>query len=265
MMNLSYLLIPKEYSLFENIFSHDKSKENVNKVKNDINVNTNQHRFLEKGNKLISVSNLNVHQKKLLLKLEESIDNFLYRNKVKNLIRKIKSNYIIQSSAIFPNLFLEVISSKKNKRYKLVYEPILKQNVVFLPKKSYRNKRKLKFVIKNIKDEIFIEPIYKIEYKDSTIYNILDLQKIDEKEYEDEKNFKIFLSEYIKNNKKEREEDHASIRGKMDKKVENTNKNKDKIKEKIIGTKVISILKKKTIKRIKTGRKISFGSVEFSY
>ena len=51
MMNLSYLLIPKEYSLFENIFSHDKSKENVNKVKNDINVNTNQHRFLEKRNK----------------------------------------------------------------------------------------------------------------------------------------------------------------------------------------------------------------------
>ena len=119
-MNLSYLLIPKEYSLFENIFAHDKSKENVNKVKNDININTNQNRFLEKRNKLISVSNLNVHQKKLLLKLEETIDNFLYRNKVKNLIRKIKSNYIIQSSAIFPNLFLEVISSKKNKRYNLV-------------------------------------------------------------------------------------------------------------------------------------------------
>ena len=118
-------------------------------------------------------------------------------------------------------------------------------------------------MIKNIKDEIFIEPIYKIEYKDSTIYNILDLQKIEEKEYEDEKNFKIFLSEYIKNNKKEREGEHASSRGKMDTKVKNTNK--DKIKEKIIDTKVISILKKRTIKRIKTGRKISFGSVEFSY
>ena len=156
MMNLSYLLIPKKYSLFENIFAHDKCKENANKVKNDIKVNTNQNRVLEKRNKLISISNLNEHQKKLILKLEELIDNFLYRNKVKNLIRKIKSNYIIQSSAIFPNLFLEVISTTKNKRYKVVYEPILKQNIVFLPKKSFRNKRKLKFVIKNIKDEIFI-------------------------------------------------------------------------------------------------------------
>ena len=135
MINLSYLLIPKEYSLFENIFAHDKSKENVNKVKNDINENTNQNRFLEKRNNLVSVSNLNAHQKKLLLKLEESIDNFLYRNKAKNLIRKIKSNYIIQSTAIFPNLFLEVISSKKNKRYKLVYEPI--------PKCCFSSKKKL--------------------------------------------------------------------------------------------------------------------------
>ena len=261
MMNLSYLLIPKEYSLFENIFSHDKSKENVNKVKNDINVNTNQHRFLEKRNKLIRVSNLNVHQKKLLLKLEESIDNFLYRNKVKNLIRKIKSNYIIQSSAIFPNLFLEVISSKKNKRYKLVYEPILKQNVIFLPKKSYRNKRKLKFVIKNIKNEILIEPLYQIEYKNGSIFNILDLQKIDEKESENEKDFKLFLNENFKNNKKESQKPNAITKSKSDDEVTN----KDKIKEKISLPKITSILKKKPRNRIKNGRKISFGSVEFSY
>ena len=263
MLSLSYLLIPKEYSLFEKIFAHDKSKENANKVKNDVNVNINQNRFLEKRNKFISVSSLNEHQKKLILKLEESIDNFLYRKNVKNLIRKIKSNYIIQSSAIFPNLFLEVISASKNKRYKVVYEPILKQNVVFLPKKSYRNKRKLKFVIKNIKDEIFIEPIYKIEYKDSIIYNILDLQKVEEKEYEDETNFKLFLNEYIKNGKKEKKEKYSNSRVKIDAKVKN--KNKDKIKEKNISSKANSILKKKSIKRIKTGRKISFGSVEFSY
>ena len=263
MLSLSYLLIPKEYSLFENLFAHDKSKESINKAKNDIDVNINQNELLEKRNKSISLSNLNEHQKKLILKLEESIDNFLYRRKVKNLIKKIKSNYIIQSSAFFPDLFLEVIGSKRNRRYKLVYEPILKQNVVFLPKNIIRNKRKLKFVIKNIKEEIFIEPIYKIEYKDNSTHNILDLQNIEEKEYEDQRNFKIFLNEYIKNIKKERKEKYVSIRGKMDGKVKN--KNNDKIKEKILSPKANSILKKKSIKRIKTGRKISFGSVEFSY
>ena len=59
------------------------------------------------------------------------------------------------------------------------------------------------------------------------------------------------MSEYIKNNKKEREEKHESNRGKMDAKVKNTNKNKDKIKEKIIGSKIISILKKKINKKDK--------------
>jgi len=263
MLNLSYLLIPKEYSLFEYIFAHDKTKESLNKESNDINVNIEPNRSLEKRDKSINVSNLNEHQKSLILKLEETMDNFLFRKKVKNLIRKIKSNYIIKSSAFFPNLFLEIIGDKRNKRYNLVYEPILKQNVIFLPKKSIRNKRKLKFEIKNIKNEMFIEPIYEIEYKDNTIYNILDLQKIDEKEYQDERNFKIFLNKYIKNNKKEREEKQASNRVKLDEKVKN--KNKDKIKEKILSSKCNSILKKKSIKRIKTGRKISFGNVEFSY
>jgi len=263
MLNLSYLLIPKEYSLFEFIFAHDKRKESLNKENNDINVNKEPNSSLEKRDKSISVSNLNEHQKSLILKLEETMDNFLFRKKVKNLIKKIKSNYIIRSSAFFPNLFLEIIGDKRNKRYNLVYEPILKQNVIFLPKKSIRNKRKLKFEIKNIKNEMFIEPIYEIEYKDNTIYNILDLQKIDEKEYEDERNFRFFLNEYIKNNKKEKEEKHVSLHTKMDGKVKN--KNKDKIKEKILSPKANSILKKKSIKRIKTGRKISFGNVEFSY
>ena len=71
------------------------------------------------------------------------------------------------------------------------------------------------------------------------------------------------MNKYIKNNKKEREEKQASNRVKLDEKVKN--KNKDKIKEKILSSKCNSILKKKSIKRIKPGRKISFGNVEFSY
>ena len=48
MLNLSYLLIPKEYSLFENLFTHDKTKESINKAKNDIDVNINQNELLER-------------------------------------------------------------------------------------------------------------------------------------------------------------------------------------------------------------------------
>jgi len=262
MLNLSYLLIPKEYSLFEYLFAYDKSKENLVKENKDINVNKIYNKLSEKSGKSnINLSNIKKSQKKLILKLEESIDNFLYRKRVQNLIKKTKSNYIIQSSSFFPDLFLEVISAKKNKKYKLVYEPILKQHLAFLPKKSYRNKRKLKFVIKNIKNEILIEPLYQIEYKNGSIFNILDLQKIDEKESENEKDFKLFLNENFKNNKKESQKPNAITKSKSDDEVTN----KDKIKEKISLPKITSILKKKPRNRIKNGRKISFGSVEFSY
>jgi len=263
MINLSYLLIPKEYSLFEYIFSTDESnKENIDKENRDINVNIFRNKLSEKfGKSSINISKINEPQKKLILKLEESFDNFLYRKKVKNLIRKIKSNYIIQSSAFFPNLFLEVIGAKKNKRYELTYEPILKQNVAFLPKKCIRNKRKLKFLIKNMRDEIFIEPLYQIEYKNGSIFNILDLQKIDEKEYKNERDFKMFLNEYFKNNKKEEKEPKSITKSKSDDEVTN----KDKVKDKIVFPKITSILKKKPKNRVKNGRKISFGSVEYSY
>ena len=264
-MSLSYLLIPKEYSLFEYIFAHDESKESINK---DINVNITQNSILEKREKPINESNLNEHQKNLILKLEKSIDNFLYRKKVKNLIRKIKSNYMIQSSAFFPNLYLEVISSKKNKRYKLTYDPILEQNVAFLPRKSNQNKRKLKFVIKNIKNEIFIEPIYQTEYKNGSIFNILDLQKIEEKEYENERDFKIFLSEClkIKNNKKEEMKEDRKAKNIISDYESNDEViiNK-KSKDKALLPKITSILKERPKKRIKNGRKVSFGNVEFSY
>ena len=38
---------------------------------------------------------LNEKQKKLILKLENVIDNYLYRKKVKNLIKELKDNYMI--------------------------------------------------------------------------------------------------------------------------------------------------------------------------
>lgn len=271
MMNLSYLFIPKEFSFLEYIFSYIISEEKIDKEIKNLNIKIKHKNLSEQKDKSnIKISDFNEHQKKLILKLEASIDNFIFRKKVKNLIRKTKSNYMIQTSALFPNLYLKVINAKKNKRYNLVYEPILKQNVVFIPKTSNRNKNKLKFVIESRKDEIFIDPIYQIEYKDGSIFNVLDLQKIDEKEYEDERNFKIFLNEYLRENKKKESEEELSLSklGKLNDEVKCNKpefRNKHKIKDKTLSLKSISILKKKSEKRIKTGRKISFGSVEFSY
>ena len=116
----------------------------------------------------------------------------------------MKENYEIVCTANIPNLSLNLFSSKKKKikQIKLKYEPILKQNVVFLPRKIYRNKNKLKFNFVNSKNEIFIEPKYKTENEDGSFVNVIDLREIKEKEFKNYEDFENFLKEF-RNNKKE--------------------------------------------------------------
>ena len=116
----------------------------------------------------------------------------------------LKDNYEIVCSANIPNLNINIYSSKKKKikQLKLKFEPILKQNAVFLPRKIYRNKKKLKFNFVNAKKEIFIEPKYKTENEEGSFVNVIDLRELKEKEYKNDKNFEIFLKEF-RNKKKE--------------------------------------------------------------
>jgi hypothetical protein len=168
---------------------------------------------------------------------------------------------MIVCTANIPNLYLNIIRNKKVKQYKLVYEPILKQNVAFLPRKIYRNKKKLKFVICNIKKEIFIEPQYQTEYEDGSFVNILDLSEIKEKEYKNEEDFNNFLKNYLANNKKEiikkeddtDEEDNAIHVIKVNKKEDLENKIVIKVnkKEDNLETKV-GKKKKSMHKRLKS-------------
>ena len=184
------------------------------------------------------------------------------------------------------------IRNKKVKQYKLIYEPILKQNVAFLPRKVYRNKKQLKFIFANLKKEIFFEPQYKTEYEDGSFINVLDLQEIKEKEDENEENFNQFLKEYFKKNKKEDKKEDKKKEEKKEDFNSDLKNNKLSIKKKVksggnikVNKKVIknrtsvsllknkdkslftvnSILKERSTQRIKNGRKISFGSVQFSY
>ena len=235
-----------------------------------------------------------------------------------------KDNYMIVCSANIPNLYLNIIrSNKKVKQYKLTYDPILKLNVAFLPRKVYRNKKQLKFIFANLKKEIFFEPLYKTEYEDGGFINVLDLQEIKEKENNDEENFQNFLKDYYKNknnidNKINKEnKDNKDNKDNEDNKDNNLQKikvtlkenakkkdikennisvffdNKITIKKKVksgnhlkVNKKVKkvrtstslkmknknnsdislnSILKERSTQRVKSGRKISFGSVQFSY
>lgn len=300
-----------DFSIFKSFFSGKDKKEDEPKAKNNKKIKEKKvlTRHLTYTNNIYS---LNRKQKNLVLKLEKVIDNFLYRKKVKNLIQKLKENYMIVCSANIQNLYLNIIRTKKVKQYKFVYEPILKQNVVFLPRKVYRNKKKLKFIIANIKKEIFLEPIYQTEYENNSFVNVLDLQDIKEKEDKNEEDFQNFLKSYYKNkdDKTNKNNDKCEEKVKQNRinviKTQDNNKKKKyennmkansniltkskiskhsrmksdfdfnsaikkKISHSLLKTKdnslfkINPILKERSTQRIKSGRKISFGSVQFSY
>jgi len=221
MVDLSHLFSLADFSLIDFIFGENKTKNK--KIQKEGNLND-EKSVKNKNNKNI-INKLSEKEKKLLLKLEIEVDNFLYRKKVKELIQKIKENYKIVCSANIPNLSLNIIGSKNSKQYKLEYEPILKQNIVLLPRKKYRNKKKLKFNFINSKKEIFIEPQYKTENDEGSFINVLDLREIKEKEY---KNFEDFQN-FLKSLKLEKNK----INIKIDKKDEKEESLFNKIKQSI--------------------------------
>ena len=221
MVDLSHLFSLADFSLIDFIFGENKTKNK--KIQKEGNLND-EKSVKNKNNKNI-INKLSEKEKKLLIKLEIEVDNFLYRKKVKELIQKIKENYKIVCSANIPNLSLNIIGSKNSKQYKLEYEPILKQNIVLLPRKKYRNKKKLKFNFINSKKEIFIEPQYKTENDEGSFINVLDLREIKEKEY---KNFEDFQN-FLKSLKLEKNK----INIKIDKKDEKEESLFNKIKQSI--------------------------------
>ena len=204
MVDLSYLFSFADFSLTDFIFGDNKNKKKNNKKSESNKTKEKTDSIKKNNNNNNSFKNkFSDKEKKLILKLEIEIDNFLYRIKVKKLIQKLKDNYEIICSANIPNLFINIYSSnkKKIKQYKLSYEPLLKQNIVFLPRKIYRNKNKIKFNFVNSKKEIFIEPKYKTENENGSFVNIIDIREIKEKEFKNYEDFEIFLKEF-RNKKK---------------------------------------------------------------
>ena len=321
MVDFSHLyMYSNGFSLIKFFFGDDDKKKDKKDVKNKIDKKKNEKlkESYKKSNTMDSnkktKNTFNEKQKKLIKKLEIAFDNYLYRKKVKNLIQMQKENYMIVCTANIPNLYLNIIRNKKVKQYKLTYDPILKLNVAFLPRKVYRNKKQLKFIFANLKKEIFFEPLYKTEYEDGGFINVLDLQEIKEKESNDEENFQNFLKNYYKNknnkdikdnkdnkdnslqkikvnikefgdtkkeedikennisvllnnkitiNKKIKSGSHLKVNKKV-KKVRTSTSLKMKNKNNS-DCSLNSILKERSTQRMKNGRKISFGSVQFSY
>ena len=221
-----------DFSVLKSFFWGDDKKEEKSKEKKINTKGVNNKNEGKRGmNRKLTYTNtvytFNKKQKKLILKLEKVIDDYLYRKKVRNLIQKTKENYMIICSANIENLFLNINRTKKIKQYKFYFEPILKLNLVFIPRKVYRNRKKLKFTISNSKKEIFIEPLYQTEYENNSFVNVLDLQEIKDKEYKNEEDFQKFLKMYFKKDKNNKIENNKIEEKNEQKKEEKINSIKE--------------------------------------
>ena len=183
-----------------NIDNKEDQKE-INETKK--NINKNQQKKINKDeshkNQKDNEKKLGLNKREeLLIYLVNYIKNvYLYRKLVKKLIKRQKENYAIISSINSNDLSMEIyLSEDKTQKVKYTYEPILKQNVFYIPKGNLKKKNLLKFSFLNKKKESIIDPKFNTEYDCGEFINVLNLKKIKDKEEEKEEDFQTFLESY---------------------------------------------------------------------
>lgn len=211
----------------------------------------------------------------LLTKLCKRIKLFLFRKKVKELIKIRKETFPIVCTVNNVALSLHIILDEETiKKYKLVNEPILNQNIAYVPRKILKKKNLLKFTFINSKNEVVIDPKYNTEYVDDNFINVLNLKKLKDKEEENQENFQNFLESYyndkfsnknIANINIEKKYSSDGIRGIRKHKTMDNRGVKRNTKRSKTEKCLASILKERPKERVVSNKKISFGDVKFAY
>ena len=199
---------------------------------------------------------------------------FIFKKKVKSLIKLHKTNYVIQTTLKEEGLKLVAFFPEDEvKEYPVVYEPILNQSVAYVLRDDFKKRLLLKCNFVNKKNESIIDPKYNNEFNDGLFINVINLKKIIEKEEEKEDDFQTFLETYFTSNNKLSKElndyffnSSTNLRVKRNKKRTLTGSTALKLKG--IGNKVKSdnhlpsIFKGRPKKRVPSDKKISFGDVK---
>ena len=201
---------------------------------------------------------------------------FTFKKKVKSLIQLHKKNFVIQTTLNEEGLKLVAIFPEdETKEYPIIFEPILKQSIAYVPKDDFKKRLLLKCNFVNKKNESIIDPKYNNEFKDGIFINVINLKKIKEKEEEREDEFQTFIETYFTSNNKLSKDltdyffnsnSSRDIRAKRTRKRTLTNSTALKLKK--LGEKIksdnnlLSILRKRPAKRVPSDRRISFGDVK---
>ena len=192
----------------------DKEENNINKIIIDKDEDIKEKDLIEddnnnevdKKNKKSKGNKKKKEEKKEKNRTKEQLLNslvkyikkvYLFKKSVKKLIQRQKENYAITSSVNSVDLTMEIyLSEDKTQKVKNTYEPILKENIFYIPKKLLKKKNLLKFTFLNKKKENIIDPKFNTEYDCGEFINVINLKKIKDKEEEREEDFQSFLEGY---------------------------------------------------------------------
>ena len=192
----------------------DKEENNINKIIIDKDEDIKEKDLIEddnnnevdKKNKKSKGNKKKKEEKKEKNRTKEQLLNslvkyikkvYLFKKSVKKLIQRQKENYAITSSVNSVDLTMEIyLSEDKTQKVKNTYEPILKENIFYIPKKLLKKKNLLKFTFLNKKKENIIDPKFNTEYDCGEFINVINLKKIKDKEEEREEDFQSFLESY---------------------------------------------------------------------
>ena len=190
---------------------------------------------------------------------------YLFRKEVKKLIKKAKDNYVIISS-VNKNSDLHmniIVNEEEIKKVKSTYEPILNENMFYIPRKAFKKKNLLKFSFANNKNESIIDPKFNTEYDSGEFINVINLKKIKDKEEEREEEFQTFLESYYTLkpgvNKETQKISLGVVRvKKRHKTMDSQNGGFSFGMHKVPSN---SILKQRPIKRVTSNKKITFSEI----
>ena len=255
-----------------------KTKEEKNEEKNIINFQKEENKKEEEKNIIKEEikkdkitkrkKNKNKKEKKskdeLLNFLVYYIKNiFLFKKRVKNVIKRHKENFAIISSLNTNHLSMNIkINEEKINKVKPIYESVLKENIFYISRKMYKKKNLLKFSFVNKKNESILDPKFNTEYDEGEFINVINLKKIKDKEEENEEDFQSFLESYYTMkpslSKEVVEQNKLSLGVVRVKKKHKTMDAKGGLNLGIHKFQSNSILKQRPIKRITSNKKISF-------
>ena len=265
-INKIYKNDKKEAKIEKNIIQKEKTEEDL---KNNEDIKEEDNNIIKEKKRSKSLKKKK--NKKVIRTKDELLNNlvnyiknvYIFRKKVKALIKKHKENYAIISSVNNNNLSMNIyVNEEKIKKLKYIYEPILNQNIFYIPRKNYKKKNLLKFSFVNNKNESIIDPKFNTEYDAGEFINVINLKKIKDKEEEKEEEFQSFLETYYTLkpalSKESIERNKLSLEYVRVKKKHRTMDNQGGLL--FGGHKFISnsILKQRPMKRVTSNKKISF-------